>query len=79
MKIKLVNEWRHAWKWASVRISAAGAVLMAVAEIAGQTWAGLPEDVRASIPHADTIALVLFVIIPLARVLTKEKNDGADQ
>lgn len=76
MKLKLIEEWRHAWKWASVRISAVGALLMAAAEIAGQTWAGLPEDVRASIPHADTIALVLFVIIPIARVLTKEKKDG---
>lgn len=76
MKLKLIDEWRQAWKWASVRISAAGALLMAAAEIASQTWVGLPEDVRASIPHADTIALVLFVIIPLARVLTKEKKDG---
>lgn len=76
MKLKLVDEWRNAWKWASVRISATGAVLMAAAEIAGQTWVGLPEDVRASIPHADTIALVLFVLIPLARVLTREKKDG---
>ena len=74
--MKLVDEWRQARKWASVRLSALGALVMVLAEVAGQSWAALPPDLRAHIPHADTIALVLFIMIPIARVLTKgEKKD----
>ena len=49
---------------------------MAGAEIAGQGWAGLPAEVRDSIPHAQTIALVLFVLVPVARIFTKGNGDG---
>ncbi len=74
--MKLVDEWRHAWKWASVRLSALGALIMVLAEVAGQSWAALPPDLRAHIPHADSIALVLFLMTPIARILTREKKDG---
>lgn len=75
--MKLVDEWRHAWKWASVRLSALGALIMVLAEVAGQSWAALPPDLRAHIPHADTIALWLFVLIGVARVFKKgEKDNG---
>ena len=75
--MKLVEDWQRAWRWSSVRISAAGAVLMGAAEIAGSSWAALPPDIRANIPHAQTIALVLFLLQPIARVLTKGgRSDG---
>lgn len=73
--MKLIDEWRQARKWASVRLSALGALIMLLAEWAGSSWNALPADLRAHIPHADTIALVLFLMIPLARVLTKGKKD----
>lgn len=75
--MKLVNNWRRAWRWSSVRLSALGAVLMGAAEVAGSSWAALPPDVRDAIPHAPTIALVLFVLVPVARVFKREgKDDG---
>lgn len=75
--MKLVDEWRSAWRWASVRASALGILLVGAAEVAQQGWLGLPDDVRANIPHGDRIALVLFVMIPLLRIVTfREKNGG---
>lgn len=74
--MKLVNNWRRAWRWSSVRLSALGAVLMGAAEVAGSSWAALPPDVRDVIPHAPTIALVLFVLMPVARIFRQGTDDG---
>jgi hypothetical protein len=75
--MKLVDDWRRAWRWSSVQLSAVGAVVMGAAEIAGSSWSALPPDVRDNIPHAQTIALVLFVLLPIARIFTKGgKDDG---
>lgn len=75
--MRLVDDWRRAWRWSSVRLSALGALVMAVAEVAGSSWSALPPDVRDSIPHAQTIALILFVAVPIARIFTRgEKADG---
>lgn len=75
--MKLVDGWRNAWRWASVRASALGVVLVTVAEVAQQGLLGLPDDVRAHIPSADAISIVLFVAIPLLRIVTfREKKDG---
>jgi hypothetical protein len=75
--MKLVDGWRSAWRWASVRASALGVVLVTVAEVAQQGLLGLPDDVRAHIPNGDSISLVLFVAIPLLRIITfREKKDG---
>lgn len=74
--MKLVNDWQRAWRWSSVRLSALGAVLMGGAELAGSSWAALPPDIRDNVPHAQTIALVLFVLVPLARIFTRgDKSD----
>ncbi|MFY9349305.1 MAG: hypothetical protein WBL20_16220 [Sphingobium sp.] len=74
--MKLVEDWRRAWRWWSVRLSALGALLMGVAEVAGQSWAGLPQDVRDQVPHAQTIALVLFMAAGLARLVKQGGKDG---
>jgi hypothetical protein len=75
--MKLVDDWRRAWRWSSVRLSALGALVMAAAEVAGSSWSALPPDIRDSIPHAQTIALVLFVLMPIARIFTREEaSDG---
>lgn len=70
--MKLVTDWKRAWRWSSVRLSALGAILMGAAEVAGSSWSALPPDVRDAIPHAQTIALVLFVLVPVARILKRE-------
>lgn len=76
--MKLVDDWRRAWRWASVRLSLMGAVLMGAAEVAGSSWSALPPEIRDSIPHAETIALLLFVLTPIARIFTIKggKDDG---
>lgn len=68
--MKLVDDWRRAWRWASVRASASGVLLVGASEVAQQGWLGLSDDVRANIPHGDTIAIALFILIPLLRIVT---------
>lgn len=74
--MKLVDNWKRAWRWWSVRLSAAGAVVMGVAEVAGHSWASLPPELRDTLPHAQTIGLGLFIASALARLIQQETNDG---
>ena len=73
MKLKLIEDWRKAWRWFSVN-----AMLLAVA-IQG-TWLQLPDDMKASIPPAlvsySTIALLAFGV--LGRLLKQGNKDGVE-
>jgi hypothetical protein len=75
-KVSLIPDWKHAWKYASVHFQAAGVLLMAGAEILGETWKGLPPALQQKMPHATTIALVLFGLGLIGRIL--KKNDSED-
>lgn len=75
--MKLVDDWRRAWRWSSVRLSALGALLFGLVEVAQQGWIGLPDEIRARIPHGDGVAIVIFVLIPLLRIVSfKGKSNG---
>ena len=49
-----------------------------VAELAGSSWSALPPDIRDAIPHAQTIALVLFVLVPVARIFKRKGPDDGE-
>lgn len=58
--MKLVDNWRAAWKWFSVQA-------MALAIAVQATWANLPPDLKHSVPDAyvtyGTLALLALGII----------------
>lgn len=62
MKLKLVEDWRQAWKWLSVQLSA-GIVL----------WLSLPPDTQASIVGGlfppERVPLVLAVLVVVGRLI----------
>lgn len=70
-QIELVKDWRKAWRWFSVN------AMVLAAAIQG-AWLQLPDDLKASIPHAfvsySTIALLIFGV--LGRLLKQDKEGG---
>ena len=79
-KMTVIPEWKRAWRFASIRLSMLGVFIMTLSEILGATWSGLPPSLQDKIPHASTIALVLFALSIIGRVLkTQEKQDDPDR
>lgn len=74
--IKLIEDWRKAWKFASVQINVLGLLVMAI-DFAGQTWNSLPPFIHEKIPNASTVAMVLFGLGILGRIVKlREKPNG---
>lgn len=80
MKLRLIDNWKKAWKLASVQINAVGLVFMAI-DFIGQTWNSLPPFIQQKIPNASTIALVLFALGIVGRLIKQrgKANDDDSQ
>lgn len=74
-------DWRQAWRWWSVRVSALGSILMAAALAAPDQllllWNMLPLELRARMPeHVGTlISLVLFILVIVVRLVPQKTPD----
>lgn len=81
MAIKMIDDWKKAWKFASVQFSAVGLVLMGILELVNQAIISLPPSITKDIPNAPTIGLVLFGLGIVGRLLvfTGKKLDGDQQ
>jgi hypothetical protein len=68
--IKLVEDWRKAWKWFSVN------AMIAAAAIQG-AWLQIPEDMKAHIPEAmvSGVTIALLVLGVAGRIV---KQGGED-
>ena len=69
LKEKLIADWRKGAKFWSVRLSAAGAVLMA-------TWTELPPDLRAELPYVSHLAAGLFIAVAMSRFISQGSKDA---
>lgn len=76
VKVTLIPDWKQAWKFASMRINAAGLFLMGAAEVLSQSWISVPPSLQAKLPHASSIALVLFGLGLVGRILKKDDSNG---
>lgn len=81
--MKLISNWRHAWRLASVRVAAIGAVATTAAaaapDTALQVWQSMPDAVRDVLPSPVSrwVTPGLFVATLVARILKKRKaTDG---
>lgn len=75
-KVGLIEDWKKSWKLPSIQINLLGFLLMLI-EFLSPTWAALPAEIQDKIPHSTTIALVLFGLGLIGRILkTQEKKDG---
>ena len=75
-KIQLVDNWRTAYRWYSVRIAAA------ISAAAG-LWLAVPDEVKAAIPekYKPLAVLVGGVAVAVSRVIRQSSGaqDGADE
>ncbi|TCP94483.1 hypothetical protein C8J42_101949 [Sphingomonas sp. PP-CE-1A-559] len=81
--MKLIPNWRHAWRLASVRVATIGAVATTAAaaapDTALQVWQSLPDAIRDIVPSPVSrwVTPALFVATLVARILKKrEATDG---
>ncbi len=79
----LKSNWRQAWRWWSVRVSALGALLytllLAFPDFVLELWALLPQEVVAQLPAhvAGVVPIAFFVAAIAARVLKqRDATDG---
>lgn len=61
-KVRLIARWRSAFRLWSVRLSMLGAALSA-------GWGALPADLRAALPGAEWLGLLLFVAVTVSRLI----------
>lgn len=59
IKIKLIEDWRKAWKMVSVQAMAVAALLLQFADL----WQQLPPEVVAMIPQAYVMTIAKYVIL----------------
>lgn len=79
MKIRLIPEWRRAWKFASIQWSVVGIIVMSVLEGVYQGWLYMPKHIQDRIPNVTTIATILFVIVMLGRLCRAIMEDDNGQ
>lgn len=68
MKLRLVDDWKQAWKWISVNC-------MVLATALQGAWMGVPEDLRGSMPH-NIINLITIAILALGLAGRLVKQGG---
>lgn len=69
LKLRLIEDWKTAWKFWSVQLVTLGVIAQTV-------WAALPSESRALIPSAEWIGIGLGIAALIARLFTQEKKDG---
>lgn len=77
-KLKLIDNIRQAGGLGSIRMSIFGMVLMLI-EVLNNMLHFVPPQVQAMVPHASTIALIVFGLTVIVRILKwepKEKDES---
>lgn len=74
--IHLIKDWKESPKFASVRWSFLGMVLMGVAEFGQNLLFYLPKELIEKVPSSSSVALVLFGLTIIGRILTLETKEN---
>ncbi len=71
--MRLVNDWKSAWKWVSMNCMVWATVLLTV-------WATIPDDLKKELPHGvDRWVAVLLLITGIAgRLIRQGPKDGVE-
>lgn len=70
---KLIEDWRSAWKWASVRFQTAAVAVQGA-------WLSLSDDMKADFPkHAINVLTVVLLIMGIGgRLIKQVPKEGGD-
>ncbi|MCH7272595.1 hypothetical protein [Burkholderia gladioli] len=81
MKIRLVEDWKEAWKWSEMRLLAAGAAVLAAMphlfSLLSDNWPSVAPWVMTYFPKAPAtiVPVIGLVITMIARVLEVSRHD----
>lgn len=81
LKLELIENWRSAWRFWSIRLGILGTaiagVFTAFPDAAYYAWAMLPADLKAYVPeqYAQLLGVFLFGSSMLARIFKQNKLD----
>lgn len=74
--MNLVTDWKKAWKFWSVQLNALGIVILSFSDVINQAYTALPPSLASHVPHAKTVAIVVFGLGIISRILTQgDKNE----
>ncbi|MGH6659728.1 MAG: hypothetical protein ACREBP_01015 [Sphingomicrobium sp.] len=82
IKRHLVDNWRHAWRWWSLRFNALGLLILSFVSFdpvgALGVWNMMPPEVRAYLPHNFVLWVggIFMFLSMLARVTKQKKPNG---
>lgn len=77
MKIKLIDDWRQAHTFASVRIAAGGAFMVILTFLA-QSWNFVPFYLQTRIPYGEIIATGFFIATICGRLLAPKPKEKCE-
>lgn len=76
-RVELVPNWKKSWKWASIQISTIGLILFSAIDVIQPLFSGLPSHLLERIPHGSNIAIGLFAVNIVGRLIRlKPKGDS---
>ena len=80
MKIKIIPEWRKAWKLLSVQMSALGIVVTFAVDYLNSIWYSLPQNILDKIPHSSSVSLAFLVLTLVVRLIKQKRKplDGSE-
>ncbi len=72
-KIRLVDDWKRAWRWVSVNCMVLAAAIQGA-------WVYVPDDMRESLPHNLVSGLTICVLVlgVIGRICKKEDKKNVD-
>ena len=78
--MKLIPDWKDAWKFASVWLTTVGIVLSSAVEIVSTAWKVLPSHLASKLPGSTSVAIVFMGLALIGRILSfkdsSEETDG---
>ena len=72
--VELVPNWKRAYRWASVQLSALGVLIFGVLEVVQSGIISLPEHILKLIPHGSLLALALSGMTLIGRIYRWKEN-----
>ena len=78
--MRLIKEWKKAWKLASVRLAVLGLVLSSAIEIVAHAWVMLPRSLQDKLPSSTTVAIIFLGLTIIGRILSfTSKEEDSDE
>ena len=84
IKLRLIDEWKKAWKLGSIQLVAFFTILFSMGPTLLNTWVFIPQDLKDALPQgtAKLVAVAAFILVALGRVFKIERkapNEGDTQ